>query len=208
FSTPGKAPQASVRSEHRAQRELRIGLAARGGPHRREGTAVDGRRPELANGGEVRARRVAHVAREAVARVAPVERAHERVAVHLGDDRGGGDRAHERVALGIGALRHREVGDLTPVDEHEAGHERQPRDRPPARAGAFSDGAPRLPSPSAPLAKSGTGCQSVRRPRSASGSATEAYCTGAPAAYDALHGNPGRTTAVAYGVVAFAPSAG
>src|SRR5438094_276220 len=36
---------------------------------------MDGRRPERADGGEVRARRVAHVAREAVARVAPVERA-------------------------------------------------------------------------------------------------------------------------------------
>ena len=93
---------------------------------------MDGRRPERADGGEVRARRVPHVAREAVARVAPVERAHERVAVHLGDDRGSGDRAHERVALGIGALRDREVGDLAPVDEYEAGHERQRLDRPPA----------------------------------------------------------------------------
>src|SRR5438477_173129 len=131
-AAPGKAPQASVRSEDRTQRERWIRLAACGGPHRGEGAAMDGRRPERADGGEVRPRRVAHVTREAVAWVAPVERAHERVAVHLGDDRGGGDRAHERVALGVGALRHREIGDLTPVDEHEAGHERQRLDRPPA----------------------------------------------------------------------------
>src|SRR2546422_10115307 len=93
---------------------------------------MDGRRPERADGGEVRARRVAHVAREAVARVTRVERAHDRVAVHLGDDRGGGDRAHERVTLRIRALWHREIGDLAPVDEYEAGHERERLDRPPA----------------------------------------------------------------------------
>jgi hypothetical protein len=105
-------------------------------PHRRAPRAPA--RRSAGGSATVGPRRVAHVAREPVARVAHVQLAHDRVAVDLRDDRSGGDRAHEGVALRVGALRNREVGNLTPVDEHEAGDDGEPFD------GATERGEPRL----------------------------------------------------------------
>src|SRR4029450_6026891 len=57
-----------------------------------EGAAVDRRGPEAPQRQAVLLAPVAHVAREVVAGVLAVERAHQRVAQHLGHDRGRRDR--------------------------------------------------------------------------------------------------------------------
>jgi len=47
---------------------------------------------------------ITHVAREAIARMADVELGHDRISVHLRDNRGGGDRAVDRIAMHQGCL--------------------------------------------------------------------------------------------------------
>ena len=95
------------REQRRAGRRARSCAGARG-----TGRGARARR--------VLARRIAHVLREAVARVARVELAHARVTVHLGDDRGRRDRAVVRVAPDR-CVRRRDLGHRVRVDQHVVG---------------------------------------------------------------------------------------
>ena len=74
-------------------------------------------RAVLADGGGVAGRDVADVAREPVARIERVQPAHDAVARHLGDDRGGGDRGALGVAVDDRAMLRRERPEPEAVDE-------------------------------------------------------------------------------------------
>src|SRR5580692_10199024 len=67
-----------------------------------ETTPMTRRGSESGERHQVRPRAVAEVRAEAVAWMLIVEPAHERVAVGLGDDRGGADAGHERIAADDG----------------------------------------------------------------------------------------------------------
>src|SRR5215212_1183075 len=81
-----------------------------------EGAAVDGAAAVGFERGPVVARAVADVAREAVVRELRVVVAHERVAVGLGEDGGGGDGGRGRVAADDGLLRQGRLAQLQRVD--------------------------------------------------------------------------------------------
>ena len=80
-----------------------------------------GQAAEATQGAQVLARRVAHVAGEAVARVLAVEARHEGVAVHLRDDRCGRDRGVETVAAHDRRLRGLDARNAPRVDEDVIG---------------------------------------------------------------------------------------
>src|SRR5437764_13084510 len=65
--------QAGSLRQKRAEEQLRRGLAPHRGPYRGERASVNRRRAVIADGREMRARRVAHVASEPVAGIAGVE---------------------------------------------------------------------------------------------------------------------------------------
>src|SRR5207248_10681441 len=69
-----------------------------GAPQRTERAAVQRRGGTAGESLEVRRRAVALVAGEREARIARIERAHHRIAMHLGQDRSRADRRHERIA--------------------------------------------------------------------------------------------------------------
>jgi hypothetical protein len=71
---------------------------ARRGAHRREREPVLARGSEAIQRRQVRRGAVSLVAREVITRTGPIELAHQRIAVCLGQDRGGADRGHRRIA--------------------------------------------------------------------------------------------------------------
>ena len=72
-------------------------------------------------------RRISHVATEPVGRILPIELAHQRVTMTLGDDRCGRDAGDEHIPFRVRALRQAEAGDLPAVHQDEAGHQRPER---------------------------------------------------------------------------------
>src|SRR5205807_6776650 len=86
-----------------------IGLSSTpGAPQRTERAAVQRRSGTAGESLEVRRRAVALVAGEREARIARIERAHHRIAMHLGQDRSRADRRHERIAPHDGLERSEE----------------------------------------------------------------------------------------------------
>src|SRR5918998_760397 len=86
-----------------------------------EALAVDGAAAVRAKRRPVLARAVADVAVEAVFGELPVVLAHERVAVGLGEDGGGGDGGRDRVAADDGALGQRRLAQLERVYQKKIG---------------------------------------------------------------------------------------
>ena len=76
-----------------------------------------GRRTEPAQRGQVLWSRIPHVVCEAVAAMTLVEATHERVSMHLGDDRRRRNRAVLGVAVHDGRLLDRHTGHLPRIDE-------------------------------------------------------------------------------------------
>jgi hypothetical protein len=94
---------------------------------------VHGRGAEAAQGAQVLARRVPHVAGEAVAGKAAVELRHARVAKDLGHDGGGGDAGLARVAADQRRLGHGEAGQRARVHQYVLRGERERRHGAPHR---------------------------------------------------------------------------
>ena len=106
-------------------------------------------RPAQKTGGDARSVQAGPAPRDAPARCSPCgietitrailrELAHQAVARHLGDDRGGRDREHQPVAADHGIAVARRIEPVAAIDEHVFRHFRQrmhrPRQRPQRRA--------------------------------------------------------------------------
>ena len=117
-----------ARARRSEQRELVAG---------RERAPVQRRGAEAAQRVQMFGRRVAHVARESVAGMHALEARHDRVAVHLRDDRRRRDRAVARVAADQSGLRRRRC--------RESCARRRARDRATDRARARRGASPRVP---------------------------------------------------------------